>query len=222
MEGRTTTSNLTKWLIAIPFIALWALGLPALVVGRWGWFLNDPWNTVFVLLWAGTFVAGTSFYRPTQHRRRPGPTRLVFSLSALVVPLLAVYERTHGPAVGRSPAWSVIGLILFLLGAALGLAACRALGRWYAPDPDVLPGQRLITGGPYRLLRHPMYTALLLSLPALPLLLRSLLDLALDLLFIGPALWLRIREEEAMLLAEFGDEYLEYIARTWRLVPFVF
>ncbi|MFQ6015481.1 MAG: methyltransferase family protein [Anaerolineae bacterium] len=34
---------------------------------------------------------------------------------------------------------------------------------------------------------------------------------------IGPGLWLRIREEEVMLLAEFGDEYREYMARTARL-----
>jgi len=67
-----------------------------------------------------------------------------------------------------------------------------------------------------------MYTALLLALPALPLLLRSLWGLALSLLLIVPALWLRIREEEAMLLAELGDEYREYMARTWRLVPLVF
>lgn len=105
----------------------------------------------------------------------------------LAVPLLAVYERTHGSAAGRSSVWVAIGLALFLLGVVLGISAWRALGRWYIPDPDVLPGQRLITGGPYRLVRHPMYTALLLSLPALPLLLRSLWGLALSLLLIVPA-----------------------------------
>ncbi|MFQ6134110.1 MAG: methyltransferase, partial [Armatimonadota bacterium] len=149
-------STLHKWLIAIPFTALWALGLPALIAGRWGWFLSDLWDTVFVLLWAGTWAAGTHFYQPARHRRRPGRTRLVFSLSTLVVPLLAVYERTHGPAGGRSPVWAAAGLALFLLGAVLGMAAWRALGRWYAPDPNILPGQRLITSGPYRLVRHPM------------------------------------------------------------------
>nr|HID14197.1 hypothetical protein [Anaerolineae bacterium] len=46
--------------------------------------------------------------------------------------------------------------------------------------------------------------------------------LALSLVLIVPALWLRIRQEEAMLLIEFGDEYREYMARTWRLIPFVF
>ncbi len=215
-------SNLSKWLIAVPFIVLWTLGLSALIAGGWGWFLADPWDTVFVLLWASAFAAGTHFYQPTRHRRRPSLTRLVFSLSALVVPLLAVYERSHGPAAGRSPAWAVAGLALLLLGAALGMAAWRALGRWYAPDPAILPGQWLITSGPYRLVRHPMYTAQLLSLPALPLLLRSLWGLALSLLLIVPALWLRIREEEAILLAEFGDEYRAYMAHTWRLVPLVY
>jgi len=133
-------SNLSKWLIAIPFIALWTLGLPALIAGRLGWFLADPWDTLFVLLWAGTWAAGTHFYQPARHRRRPSLTRLLFSLSTLAVPLLAVCERTHGPAAGRAPVWAAAGLALFLLGAVLGMAAWRALGRWYAPDPDVLPG----------------------------------------------------------------------------------
>lgn len=214
-------STQRKWLIAIPFIALWTLGLPALIAGRPGWFLTDLWDTVFVSLWAGTWVTGTHFYQPARHRRRPGLTRLAFSLSTLIVPLLAVYERTHGPAAGRSPAWAATGLGLFLLGTVLGIAVWRALGRWYAPDPDVLPGQRLITSGPYRLVRHPMYTALLLALPALPLLLRSLWGLALSLVLIVPTLVLRIREEERLLLAVFGDEYQEYMTHTWRLVPFV-
>jgi len=214
--------NLSKWLIAVPFIGLWTLGLPALIAGRLDWFLATPWDVVFVLLWAGAFAAGTHFYQPARHRQRPGRTRLVFSLATLVVPLLAIYERTHGPAGSRSALWAAVGLGLFLLGAALGVAAWRALGRWYAPDPDVRPGQQLITSGPYRLVRHPMYTALLLALPALPLLLRSLWGLALSLVLIVPALRLRIREEEAMLLTEFGDEYRSYMARTWRLVPFVF
>ena len=52
--------------------------------------------------------------------------------------------------------------------------------------------------------------------------LSSLWGLALSLVLIVPALWLRMREEEALLLAEFGDEYRGYMARTWRLVPFVF
>lgn len=93
-------STQRKWLIAIPFIALWTLGLPALIAGRWGWFLADLWGTVFVLLWAGTWAAATHFYQPARHRRRPGLTRLVFILATLVVPLLAVYERTHGPVAG--------------------------------------------------------------------------------------------------------------------------
>ncbi len=215
-------SALRKWLIAIPFIVLWTLGLPALIAGRWGWFLDGAWDTAFVLLWAGSFAVGTHFYQPARHRRRPGRTRLVFSLSVLLVPLLAVYERAHGPAANRSPAWAAAGLLLFLLGAALGIAAWRALGRWYAPDVDILPGQRLIKSGPYGLVRHPMYAALLLAMPTVPLLLRSLWALALCLVLIAPALWLRIREEEALLLATFGDEYRAYAARTWRLVPFVF
>jgi protein-S-isoprenylcysteine O-methyltransferase Ste14 len=67
-----------------------------------------------------------------------------------------------------------------------------------------------------------MYTAALLWVVGFPLVIRSGWGALAGILVIGPAIWLRIREEEAMLLEAFGDEYRQYQARTWRLVPFIF
>jgi protein-S-isoprenylcysteine O-methyltransferase Ste14 len=77
----------------------------------------------------------------------------------------------------------------------------------------------LVTSGPYRRIRHPIYTAFLLILGA-PLLLSAnwLIGgawLAMTILEVTT----RIRIEEAMMLSRFGDQYRAYMATTGRLLP---
>lgn len=145
------------------------------------------------------------------------------SLAAVAALMYLIAPRWMRWSALPLPAWlRWIGMVAGLVTIALFLWVHRALGENWSTSVEPKGQHALVTSGPYRWARHPMYTALLLALPALPLLLRSLWGLALSLLLVVPALWLRIREEEVMLLAEFGDEYRKYMARTWRLVPFVY
>ncbi|NTU78094.1 MAG: isoprenylcysteine carboxylmethyltransferase family protein [Chloroflexales bacterium] len=122
-----------------------------------------------------------------------------------------------GPIIPPSPAWG----LLTLLGALLGVWAVLAMR---IPEVSVLPevreGARLVTRGPYRVIRHPMYSALLLIGAGLvmgaPSLLRWLLWLALlvDLV-------VKLNYEERLLAARY-TEYPAYRRGTWRIVPFVY
>jgi protein-S-isoprenylcysteine O-methyltransferase Ste14 len=211
-----------KWLIAIPFIAVYSLGLSWLVAGRLWWFVGDWAETVFVLAVVGMWLGGTAFYQPGRGQRGASLTRGLISIGLILLVPVAVYDRTHGPAASSPAFWTWLGLALCAGAAPVGILAWRTLGRFYVPDPEVLPEQRLITDGIYRHLRHPMYTAALLWVVGFPLVIRSGWGTLVGILFIGPAIWLRIREEEAMLLEAFGDEYRRYQACTWRLVPLLF
>lgn len=108
----------------------------------------------------------------------------------------------------------VIGLLLAAWG---GLTLLQSR---LSVFPEVLPGARLVVSGPYRLIRHPLYSSLLIAclglILAAPLWWRWLLWLTLlaDLL-------LKLRYEEGLLQAAFPD-YAAYMRRTWRLIPFVF
>ncbi|NNJ10346.1 isoprenylcysteine carboxylmethyltransferase family protein [Chloroflexales bacterium ZM16-3] len=108
----------------------------------------------------------------------------------------------------------VCGLLLGLWGLlAMRLSQLSVL-------PDVRAGARLVVSGPYRLIRHPMYSSLLIAclglVLAAPLWWRWLLWAALlaDLI-------LKLRYEEGMLARAFPD-YAAYMRRSWRLLPFVF
>jgi protein-S-isoprenylcysteine O-methyltransferase Ste14 len=115
--------------------------------------------------------------------------------------------------------WAGVALYVLALG---GMEWAEAsLGRQFSVQVMVQEGHRLVTGGPYRYLRHPRYLGILGFAAGYALVFRSWLGLALAVPLLVVLLW-RIHDEEALMGREFGDEWAAYRARSWRLVPFVF
>src|SRR5262249_28759882 len=92
------------------------------------------------------------------------------------------------------------------------------LGRRFSGLVAIQPGHRLVTDGVYGVIRHPSYLGLLVLSLGWALAFRSAVGVLLVALTIPP-LVARIRAEEALLRAQFGDEYEAYRARTSRLIP---
>ena len=77
---------------------------------------------------------------------------------------------------------------------------------------------KLITSGPYRRIRHPMYLGIFIYTLGLMLISSDLLVM----IFFGFSIWVnnrRIPEEEQMMIEEFGDDYLEYMKHSGKLLP---
>jgi len=112
-----------------------------------------------------------------------------------------------------------LGLAIIWLGTLLRAWAVFSLGRAFTVVVQITPGQHLITAGPYRWVRHPAYTAVLLALGGFGLAVGSwlgaILAIAIALIGIG----YRVRVEERALLAAFGDEYRNYMQHTGGLFP---
>lgn len=126
--------------------------------------------------------------------------------------------------LGRYPVGGrVRGLALGILIAGVGLRvwAISTLGRFFTVDVAIHEDHRLVTRGPYRWLRHPSYTGVLLAFLGIGLSLGSwpgLLALVVPVLL---ALGRRISVEERVLGQHFGPAWQEHRARTWRLMPWV-
>jgi protein-S-isoprenylcysteine O-methyltransferase len=115
----------------------------------------------------------------------------------------------------------VAGVCCVLAGTALRRYAVATLGRYFTVDVATEASQPVIDTGPYRLVRHPAYSGLLLSLVGFALALGNWASLAAMLVLPGAAFAYRIAIEEAALLSTLGDPYARYMQHTWRLIPFV-
>jgi protein-S-isoprenylcysteine O-methyltransferase Ste14 len=114
-----------------------------------------------------------------------------------------------------------LGILLMYVGIALRFYAITLLGGFFTTTVAVAPDQPVIEAGPYRLIRHPSYTGVLILLFGFGLSLTNWLSL---LVIMGCALIgfsYRIRVEEHVLQEQLGQRYQEYMRRTKRLIPFV-
>jgi protein-S-isoprenylcysteine O-methyltransferase Ste14 len=111
-----------------------------------------------------------------------------------------------------------IGVALFAAGGVLRLWPVFVLGRRFSGLVAIQPGHTLVTGGVYRVIRHPSYLGMLIGTLGWALAFRSLIGVLLAALLIAPLI-ARIEAEERLLRSHFGAEYDDYRARTWRLIP---
>lgn len=121
----------------------------------------------------------------------------------------------------EQPALMVAVLVMLALGVALRLYAVVVLGRFFTVTVMVGGDQRLIDTGPYRYVRHPSYTGLLLAITGILLSWGNWAAL-LGLLPILAGVGYRIRVEERALTEQLGEVYSAYVRRTHLLIPFVF
>jgi protein-S-isoprenylcysteine O-methyltransferase Ste14 len=114
-----------------------------------------------------------------------------------------------------------IGFVILLAGLVLRSWSIKTLGAYFTAAVKVSTDQPVITAGPYRMLRHPSYTGLLLIMTGIGLASANWVGLAgMALLTLAGLLW-RIHAEERALLTTLGDPYRAYAARHKRLVPLV-
>lgn len=115
-------------------------------------------------------------------------------------------------------------LVLLLAGGAVALFAwaTRTMGRNWSLVARTRSDHSLVTDGPFAYVRHPIYSAMALFMSALAVAYGHYWHLILGTPVFARGTWLRIREEEALLRAAFGDAYDAYAARVRRFVPGLF
>jgi protein-S-isoprenylcysteine O-methyltransferase Ste14 len=180
------------------------------------------WVIVYAVLLAALVVRVRTTPGPVPEPLRPRAgeplwlTRLHHRLF-LVLLVGPPLERLFLPGASSRRA---LGAVLFAAGVLLYRLAGRALGEALSPFIEPRANASLVTGGLYRIVRHPMYLSEALVAVGAPLSLgsRHVVWLAVPALFV---LVLRmVREDEA--LARTFPEYPRYAARTKRLIPFLY
>jgi len=179
---------------------------------------------VLWLGWAGYWWAAARDVKPTA-RHESLSSRLLHIVPLAVAVALLWLPQSPIPVLGERllppgiwPFWT--GALLTVAGLLFTVWARVHLGRNWSATITVKQGHELITSGPYRLVRHPIYAGLLLAFIGSGLA-RAEWRGALAVALAFWALWRKLRIEERWMREQFGAAYDEYARRVGALVPFI-
>jgi protein-S-isoprenylcysteine O-methyltransferase Ste14 len=177
-------------------------------------------------LWLGWLLYWFISARGTKRtvRRETLAQRWIYALPLAVAMVLFTMppRSVHLLALIFPPTWTLywIGTALLVAGLAFSIWARVTLGRNWSGIVTVKEDHELIQTGPYRLVRHPFYTGLLLALTGSALA-RDRWSSVAAVALIFVSFWIKLLREEAWMRETFGEKYEAYCARTKRLVPYV-
>lgn len=182
------------------------------------WLIPILWTA-----WALYWLVSAAAVKETQ-RRESGASRLAHILPLLFAGWLLgtrhmPVEALTQPIFSPTFYWRyVLGALLVALGLGFAVWARAHLGRNWSGSVTVKAEHELIDTGPYALVRHSIYTGLILALIGSALALdqwRGLLAVAIAIV----SLWRKLRVEEGFMRQVFGERYAEYQRRVPALIP---
>jgi protein-S-isoprenylcysteine O-methyltransferase Ste14 len=177
-------------------VALWLVLIGYWTASAWGnkpdtFRMNPVWRLLFIALLASITAATRFLPRPLDRRILPDTPWVQAACVAAVC-----------------------------LGVGFAIWARRTLGRNWSGNPTLKEGHELIQSGPYRWIRHPIYTGILLAVLGTLASTGRLQDLP-GLVFVLAACAAKMRAEERLMCRQFPGAYPSYRERTKALVPFV-
>jgi protein-S-isoprenylcysteine O-methyltransferase Ste14 len=116
----------------------------------------------------------------------------------------------------------ITGLVMIWFGVILRFYVIRTLGSFFTVDVTIRENHLLKTNGCYKYLRHPSYSAALVSFTGFGLALNNWFSLLMVTLPVFFVFIVRIRIEEQVLIEKFGEAYLDYRKSTWAVIPFIY
>ncbi|MGH9557190.1 MAG: isoprenylcysteine carboxylmethyltransferase family protein [Terriglobales bacterium] len=192
--------------------------------------VTQPFHALFVALFLALLAFRMGFHvraRVWQRERiTPEAAWMLWLRLGLALPSFAVvvaylfrpqvlaWAALPVPAAGR---W--LGAALSTLAVGLLLWIHLTLDRNFSGELRIRRDHTLVTTGPYRYVRHPMYSTFLLLFAGFLLLTANGFIGGAGLVMVGLVMAVRTSREEQMLLEAFGERYREYMARTGRFLP---
>ena len=201
-------------LLAIGWLLWWFRG----PLGGWPMGVSLAMWIVFIVYWS----AAAKTAAPTKSSESVESRRVHVRLmngAYLLLFLPVVWLR--GRYLPDAPVLVPVGLLVQAASGGLAVWARRHLGRNWSGAITVAVDHRLVRSGPYRVVRHPIYSAMLGMFAGTAIVSGEWHALA-AVVLIAIAYARKIRLEEASLRSAFGAEYDEYRRASWALVPGVF
>ena len=176
---------------------------------------------IFILDWS------ISSFFVKKSLTKQGPGWIIWrAVVALVVILFVRFDKSGALSLFRFSFQSLFsfvipGSVLTVLGLFGAIWARINLGRNWSGYVTYKEGQTLVTTGPYRYVRHPIYTSMILMFIGTILYYGSPF-VSIFFAILAITFLLRIGKEEEIMIQLFGERYKEYMKRTKRLIPLIY
>jgi len=186
-----------------------------------------PYAFVFWALFAAVFIPEFLLIRklgrqrPTRQDR--GSTRVIMlgNVAGSCIAFGSASALPRATLVPHRVALFWAGIVVIAAGGALRRHCFRMLGASFKAVVEVRPDQAVVERGAYRFVRHPSYAAAVLLFVGIGLALTNWVSLLALILMLAIVYGYRIHVEEAALAETLGAAYRSYMARTKRIVPFI-
>jgi protein-S-isoprenylcysteine O-methyltransferase Ste14 len=188
-----------------------------------------PYALVFWAVYAWAFLPELKVVRGGYEGAKSADSKDSGSLEVIMlgmwIALLAAYLLAFVKAWSFPRNWQVplfvAGVVMILLGSLLRRYCWRTLGEYFTGDVRARADQPVVTSGPYRLVRHPSYTAGMVMFIGIGLALGNWLSLALLTIATIATYSYRVVVEERALVEAIGEPYLAYMKERKRFIPYI-
>ena len=159
-------------------------------------------------------------------RRQSSASQLLYT-AILVAGVFLIFAKQSGiPWLDRqlfpvTVPIALVGFLAVLMGVAFSIWARLMLGGNWSNRVTVKENHTLVRTGPYRIVRHPIYSGILLGMFGSALQ-RGGIRCFIGVLICALSFWLKTRAEEHFMVQSFGEQYLQYRHRVKALAPFIF
>lgn len=154
-----------------------------------------------------------------------GYSTILIVIVGMITQALPVFEwKIEGLTWLCTPAsaWTYVGGILLFGGLFLRLQAIEELREFFTNEVRLDNTWKLIQTGVYKYIRNPSYLGAIMTMIGTSILLESWLSLVVSAFLLMGVYLYRIKLEEKLLIAHFGEQYLLYMEKTYALIPFIF
>lgn len=170
--------------------------------------------------YVGTVIIPYFRHYGTKINKEDRWSRLLLALTMYLPICIAFYCAFSNIAV--MPSWTFFpGIFLIILGIVIRQWSVAVLGSFFSLDVGTQKGQKIVKKGPYKLVGHPSYTGILLIVLGIGLTLQSWAGFIIIILGFGIGFGYRIQVEEKLLVSKLGDDYINYMKNTKRLIPYI-
>jgi protein-S-isoprenylcysteine O-methyltransferase Ste14 len=184
--------------------------------------------TIFIIIWSIWFISEILLNRLFRSGRGDkigqdrGTIRIIWITIGIANSLGIISAIFIRILISRFEIVPYIGLVLIIFGMILRFISILSLGKLFTVDVTIRNNHKIKKTGVYSIIRHPSYLGSILSFIGFGISLNNWISLLIISIMVTIAMLNRIKVEERILTEQFGNEYLDYMKKTYCLFPLIY